>query len=139
MLTGPLVFQNAELVFVLIGPLVFQNAELVFVLTGSLVFQNAELVFVLTGSLVFQNAELVFVLTVSLVFQNAELEALAGTETMSHSTKVMHASRRLLEMAEETQFINYSKDKVLAAIVLERRGKYIVAGLGTGRLRHFRN
>ena len=35
---------------------------------------------------------------------------------MSHSTKVMHASRRLLEMAEETQFINYSKDKVLAAI-----------------------
>ena len=75
----------------------------------------------------------------SVVFQNAELEALAGTETMSHSTKVMHASRRLLEMAEETQFINYSKDKVLAAIVLERRGKYIVAGLGTGRLRLFRN
>ena len=57
----------------------------------------------------------------------------SGVEPLSHSTKVMQASRRLLELAEETQFINYSKDKVLAAIVLERRGKYTVAGLGTGR------
>jgi hypothetical protein len=44
----------------------------------------------------------------------------------------MYASRRLLELAEETQFINYSKDKVLAAMVMERRGRYTVAGLGTG-------
>lgn len=63
---------------------------------------------------------------------NVDLKAMATEENLPHPTKVMLASRRLLEVAEQTQFINYSKDKVVAAFVLDRRGKYTVVGLGTG-------
>ncbi|XP_076450053.1 double-stranded RNA-specific adenosine deaminase-like isoform X2 [Babylonia areolata] len=61
-----------------------------------------------------------------------DMEREEGTSSVCHGTRVMHVSRRMLEVAEETQFINYSKDKVLATMVLERRGTYTVVGLGTG-------
>lgn len=54
-------------------------------------------------------------------------------EFLPHETRVMLASRRALELAEQTQFINYSKDKVVAAFLLENRGRFKVVGLGTGR------
>ena len=66
--------------------------------------------------------------------QNQEIQEMGQSEPLCLGTKVMHASRRLLEVVEETQFINYSKDKVLATVVLERRGRFTVAGLGTGEM-----
>ncbi|PVD33793.1 hypothetical protein C0Q70_05054 [Pomacea canaliculata] len=63
---------------------------------------------------------------------NTDLKILGRNEFLPHETRVMLASRRALELAEQTQFINYSKDKVVAAFLLENRGRFKVVGLGTG-------
>ena len=53
-------------------------------------------------------------------------------EVGSHAHRVVLVSRHVLDTAEETQFINYSKDKIAATFVLEYQGKMRVVGLGTG-------
>ena len=53
-------------------------------------------------------------------------------EIGSHAHRVLLVSRHVLRTVEETQFINYSKDKIVATFVLEYNGKMRVVGLGTG-------
>ncbi|CAL1532094.1 unnamed protein product [Lymnaea stagnalis] len=61
-----------------------------------------------------------------------KLRAMSDEEVGSHAHRVVLVSRHVLDTAEETQFINYSKDKIAAAFVLEYHGKMRVVGLGTG-------
>ncbi|XP_041365614.1 double-stranded RNA-specific adenosine deaminase-like [Gigantopelta aegis] len=50
-----------------------------------------------------------------------------------HAHKICILVRGVLEQAEETQLIYYSKEKISAAIALEmHHGKIVVVGLGTG-------
>lgn len=58
--------------------------------------------------------------------------AMTPEEVGSHAHRVLLVSRHVLETVEETQFINYSKDKIAATFVLEYHGKMRVVGLGTG-------
>ena len=55
-------------------------------------------------------------------------------EVGTHAHRVVLVSRHVLETVEETQFINYSKDKISATFVLEYHGKMRVVGLGTGKI-----
>ncbi|KAK6973868.1 hypothetical protein BgiMline_025110 [Biomphalaria glabrata] len=61
-----------------------------------------------------------------------KLRAMSIEEVGSHAHRVVLVCRHVLDTAEETQFINYSKDKIAAAFVLEYHGKMRVVGLGTG-------
>ncbi|KAH9488909.1 hypothetical protein Btru_058640 [Bulinus truncatus] len=61
-----------------------------------------------------------------------KLKAMSNEEVGSHAHRVVLVCRHVLDTAEETQFINYSKDKIAAAFVLEYHGKMRVVGLGTG-------
>ncbi|GFR67276.1 double-stranded RNA-specific adenosine deaminase [Elysia marginata] len=61
-----------------------------------------------------------------------KLRAMSEEEVGSHAHRVVLVSRHVLDTAEETQFINYSKDKIAATFVLEYQGKMRVVGLGTG-------
>ena len=67
------------------------------------------------------------------VSQHKKLRAMSEEEVGSHAHRVVLVSRHVLETAEETQFINYSKDKIAATFVLEYQGKMRVVGLGTGK------
>ncbi|XP_071100189.1 double-stranded RNA-specific editase 1-like isoform X1 [Haliotis cracherodii] len=52
---------------------------------------------------------------------------------LSHAHKIKLLTRGVLELAEETQLVYYTKDKIAAAIVLEmHHGRFVAVGLGTG-------
>lgn len=59
---------------------------------------------------------------------------MSDEEVGSHAHRVVLVSRHVLDTAEETQFINYSKDKIAATFVLEYHGRMRVVGLGTGEV-----
>ncbi|XP_035826682.1 uncharacterized protein LOC101845013, partial [Aplysia californica] len=61
-----------------------------------------------------------------------KLRTMTQEEVGSHAHRVVLVSRHVLDTAEETQFINYSKDKIAATFVLEYHGKMRVVGMGTG-------
>jgi len=63
---------------------------------------------------------------------NLKICNMSQEEIGTHAHKILLVSRHVLETVEETQFINYSKDKICATFVLEHNNKMRVVGLGTG-------